>query len=1203
MTSEKLYSEQLSNTVAEYTMQYTQQLSQLYPAPPMPQDVIQLLSYVKNIQSRIQAISTLKPPPLSFDPTNIIGEYYDKLIASENAKVEGLKAKAEQERESAEELYEAEVADVEAYNKSLQDPIRKKHEELLSYREDLVQIFDHYDITPLDMSIDDNITQEEFGTLVDEALATCLKYKRKEIPLFDRLTSPLKGETNLAFTATYCVIALVLIYFAMPILCIPAFGLLFYKIHNMNKDLEKLQIASALMAQIDYSKFIPDDAYMEAEELDTQYIDDNLEQQLSEIHDYSEDKAEAIEEANNDQEFIAKVCTDARNKVVEQINNAKAELEKIKAECDAKIEEALKDYKPFPTVQSNSLVMSHSYVIGRVEDRIDVKAEIPPYNLVFDASDRDAAIKNMKLYLANVLLGVRVKQLTVEIFDPKNMCGDFTEFFTPETKEYIKPNKMTLQKMIETYRDYSQNNIIALDKRPIDEFNKEAEEKGLAPMEYKLLLFVSDVEKLKETDDKGNIKDELFKEYFRFSASSGVIIWLLDNKKWPSTVWVDNSYKGAGTHINYTPALGKQAVATYVKALANYRDSGIMYGEKYGDVFIPRDKWWSWDTIKGILMPYGLENGDPTRGLNVAPMIGDANVHSLLAGATGAGKSAAINQILISLITMYPPSELQIVYIDFKNVEAAKFTRGYDLVDDRWMTAEEEDSFKKSEAYYLRRSRIPHLRIISGTTDGEYALSVFEFLMQEMERRQKIQNKAGVTKIQTLRENILADYNKQKNGNPKQGTWAEMRADWEWYKPNVYDVYGDLPRLLVIFDEFQVMYNPEFVDPKIIDQINGKITALTKLARAMGAHLWFTSQSMKGTMSKDTMGNFSLRGALRCDASVSEELLGNKASSTIKSKFGYMYSNDSAGTDPGANRFWRVPFLDERDMPGYIDQLYDMLPKFNETHDMAEFYDEKVLVPSSVLDDWYTNYPNIFTKNDTFILGERAAFSTNKAPIAIKLKEDVGENIMVAAFEQQDMLNLTMTMIRNLQNTTEDCTMLINVQDEDSYILLDTEHIVEERFASLASPKQDINEFVQAIQGMINRRLEAGPPYTKVYVVLVQWERAAGIGSDINYRLSDQFGDMMRVAPTVGIHFIMCCREKLDLQRNIAAACKHRVCGMMTQGGGSIYFIDCPKVEKLPTASKSAGLFAIYQYGSTENKFRIYQHAYTRTIESREIVI
>lgn len=1203
MTSEKLYSTQLSTTISNYTEQYKQELNKVYPAPAMPSDIIQLLSYQKNIKSRIMALNAINPVALAFDPISIIGSHYDNLIESENIKAEELKAKAEQDRESAIQSHNAEVASVEAYNASLQDPIRKKHEELLSYRGDLLQIFEHYDITPLDMDISDNISQEEFNTLIDESLETCLKYKKKEIPLFDKLTSPLKGESNLGFTAAYCFIALAVIYFAMPILAIPAFALMFVHIHNMNKDIEKLRIASALMSQIDYAKFIPEDAYEEAEELDLSYIDEQLNEQLSEMHDYSEDKNEAIKEANADQEYIVGECTKARNSIMDKLSKAREELESIDKECQSKIDEVLKDYKAFPTVQSDSLVMTHNYVIGKVEDRIDVKVEIPPYNIVFDASDRQKAINTMKLYLANALLGVRVKQLTVEIFDPKNMCSDFTEFFTPETKDYIKPNKMTLDKMITTYRDYSQDNIIALDKKPIDTYNQEAEASGLAPMEYKLLLFVSDVDKLKEEDDNGNTKDELFKEYFKFSANTGVMIWLLDNKKWPGTVWVDGSYKGTGQAIQYTPELGKQAIQTYTTALANYKDAGIQYGPKFGNVYIPRDKWWTWDTIEGINMPYGLENGDPTRGLNVAPVIGDANVHSLLAGATGAGKSAAINQILISLITMYPPSELQIVYIDFKNVEAAKFTRGYDLVEDIWMSDEEEDVYKKKEAYYLRRSRIPHLRIISGTTDGEYALSVFEFLMKEMERRQKIQNKAGVTKIQTLRENILADYNKQKNGNPKQGTWAEMRSDWEWYKPNIYDVYGDLPRLLVIFDEFQVMYNPEFVDPKIIDQINGKITALTKLARAMGAHLWFTSQSMKGTMSKDTMGNFSLRGALRCDAQVSEELLGNNAASTIKSKFGYMYSNDSGGTNPEANRLWRVPFLDERDMPGYIDQLYDMLPKFNEVHDMAEFYDEKVLVPSSVLDDWYKNYPDIFEKNDTFILGERAAFSTNKAPISIKLKEDIGENILCAAFEQQDMLNLTMTMIRNLQNTTEDCVMLVNVQDDDSYILLDVENIVEERFVSLSSPKQDINEFVQAVQGMVDRRIAGEPPYQKVYVVLVQWERATGIGSDINYRLSDQFGDLMRVAPTVGIHFIMCCREKLDLQRNIAAACKHKVCGMMTQGAGSIYFIDCPKVEKLPTASKNAGLFAIYQYGSTEQKFRIYQHTYTRTIESREIVI
>jgi hypothetical protein len=599
-------------------------------------------------------------------------------------------------------------------------------------------------------------------------------------------------------------------------------------------------------------------------------------------------------------------------------------------------------------------------------------------------------------------------------------------------------------------------------------------------------------------------------------------------------------------------------------------------------------------------MPYGLENGDPTRGLNVAPEIGDANVHALLGGATGAGKSAAINQLLISLICMYPPSELQIVYIDFKNVEAAKFTKGYDLKTNEWYTPEKEQALRESETYYTRLSRIPHLRIISGTTDGEYALSVFEFLMQEMARRQQIINKFGVTKIEEMRNQILAKYNTEHNGNPKKGSWADMRKDWNWYKPNVYDKYGDLPRLLVIFDEFQVMYNPEFVDDKIINQINGKITAITKLARAMAAHFWFTSQSMKGTMSKDTMGNFSLRGALRCDADVSNELLGNKAASEINAKFGFMYTNDSAGQNKDANRFWRVPFLDEKNMPSYIDTLNNMLEPFNEKHLMAEFYDEKILVPATVMNDWYENYPDTFSSPDTFILGERANFSTNKAPVAISLQEDGGENVMIAAFDKMDMLNMTLTLVKQLKRK-ENCSIIMNVQDIDTHTLLDVENLVDEKFLSLSYPKQDLYEFVDALNTMVERRLEIGGPYNPVYVFCVQWERAPHISVDIDYKFGDKFKDLLRKAPNVGVHFVFSCREKLDMQRYIPAACNHRVVGLMPKD--AVFFVETTKVEKLPDSNADKGLFAFYEFGTTLIKFRIYQHEYTKTVKSREIVI
>ena len=718
-----------------------------------------------------------------------------------------------------------------------------------------------------------------------------------------------------------------------------------------------------------------------------------------------------------------------------------------------------------------------------------------------------------------------------------------------------------------------------------------AEEKEIVPKEYKLLILVSEFEGLVKGD-----KSKVFLEYLKYSAKSGVMIWLLDTNKYPNTLFINNAYTLSGTAIKYSTELGKEAVQTYIKALENFKDTGIDYVSKFGDIYIPRNKWWTWDTIKGINLHFGLENGDPTRGLPM--VVGDANVHALLGGATGAGKSAAINQTLISLITMYPPSELQIVYIDFKNVEAAKFTQGYDTKGGIWLPEDEEQKLKESGTFYTRLSRIPQLRIISGTTDGEYALSVFEFLMKEMARRQEIINMYGVTKVEEMRKQILKKYNDMK-GTPN-GTWSDMRKDWAWYKPNIYDKYGDLPRMLIIFDEFQVMYNPEFVAQRIIDQINGKITAITKLARAMGCHFWFTSQSMKGTMSKDTMSNFSLRGALRCTDDVSNELLGNGAAGTIKQKFGFMYTNDSAGTNKDANRFWRVPFLDEKKIPGFVDELNNMLDSHNEKHLMAEFYDEKILVPSAQLEGWYDSYYDTFKDGDTFVLGERANFSTNKAPVSLRLMNDTGENIMVAAFDRNDLLNLVLTLIVNLQRS-EDALFMINVQDKDAHTLLDVNNLVDERFRSFSNVDQDVKEFIEALEAMIDGRYERGGPYKPLYVFCVQWERAPYVAVDINYKVQDKFKDLMRKGPSVGVHFVICLKEKLDFPKGLVNSCNHRIAGLIPKD--SYFFIENSAVEKFPDASKDAGLFALYEFGTTNAKFRIYQHEFKGTIKSREIII
>lgn len=1193
MTLENSYSAILDEEIAKYKNAFLNPLANYNPDVDIPEDLVQLLGTEKLLQTKLAELNAVTITPFKFDALKNVEDYYDKLEQKAEQQKETALRNADSKRDSLRTQHAREVADAKMYNESLTAGVKSKHESLLEYKKDLKHVFERYDISPLDMQLSDDITEKEFNILIDESVRICEKYRAKETSsIYEKIVSPLKGEKNLQFTFCYTAMLLVALYFAAPLAVVPLFYITAKSVTGLHKDIEKLRIAMALMSSVDYARFVSEEDYKSVDDLDLSEVDKELEEALGSIKDYSAEREDAVNKLAAEAADIAKLCTDVTTEVNEAYGEMKQKFNARLNEVQSKIASMMEDYHSFPTVQNNSVVMSHTYTLGRLEGRLDVTAELPLLNIVFDCRDRDKAINLMKLYLANALLSVRVKQLTIEIFDPKNMGGDFVEFVTPETKPYILINQNKLEDILKVYKKYSQDNIIELDKDDIDTFNRRAEEQELVPREYKLLLLVSEFSKLEQGDE-----GPLFEEYFKFSAASGVMIWMLNTRKYPNSIFIDGTYSLEGNSLEYTRDLGKEAVMTFTKSLATFKDSGIDYKKKFADKYIPEDKWWTWDTISGINLHFGLENGDPTRGLPVT--VGDANVHALLGGATGAGKSATINQTLVSLITMYPPSELMLVYIDFKNVEAAKFTRGYINESNEWMDPAVEEGYKKREEYYTRISRIPHLKIISGTTDGEYALSVFEFLMSEMARRQAILNKAGKMKVEELRKDILKGYNKE-HGTPK-GTWAEMRKDWEWYKPNVYDVYGDLPRLLVIFDEFQVMYNPEFVEQRVIDSINGKITAITKLARAMSCHFWFTSQSMKGTMSKDTMANFSLRGALRCTAEVSDELLGNPAASTIKQKFGFMYTNDSAGQNRDANRKWRVPYLDEEDIPVYVDKLNDMLESHNEKHLLAEFYDEKVLVPSTVMNSWIVKYPESFGDPDVFILGERANYSTNKAPINVRLMNDTGENMLIAAFDRNDMLNLTMTMINNVRQK-EDATMIINCQDKDTYALLDLDNLCDPRFVSLASPSQDIQEFCDAILATVEAREESGGPYKPIYVFCIQWERAPVISVDVSYKYQDVFKDILRRAPSVGVHFIFSFKEKLDTPRIIPNACNHRVCGMLTDKD-SLFFINSSKVNKLPDANKGAGLFGLYEYGTTLSKFRIYQHEFTGKVAEREIVI
>ena len=73
------------------------------------------------------------------------------------------------------------------------------------------------------------------------------------------------------------------------------------------------------------------------------------------------------------------------------------------------------------------------------------------------------------------------------------------------------------------------------------------------------------------------------------------------------------------------------------------------------------------------------------------------------------------------------------------------------------------------------------------------------------------------------------------------------------------------------------------------------------------------------------------------------------------------------------------------------------------------------------------------------------------------------------------------------------------------------------------------------------------------------------------------------------------------MPKSIISACNHRLVGLMPNDNN--FFSSDSRVEKLPDASKKTGLFAIYTYGTTNTKFKIYQHKFKELTSNREVVL
>lgn len=161
--------------------------------------------------------------------------------------------------------------------------------------------------------------------------------------------------------------------------------------------------------------------------------------------------------------------------------------------------------------------------------------------------------------------------------------------------------------------------------------------------------------------------------------------------------------------------------------------------------------------------------------------------HLLIAGATGQGKSVALNCMILSLLYKRTPDEVRFVLIDPKKVEMSLY-QGLE------------------ESYLAEIPGLPE-RII---TDVRYALPALQSLVQEMEMRYEL--------LKELRVRNITEYNRR---------CAEGQAP-EGHHP--------LPYIVLIIDELADLMMTAG------KEVETPICRLAQLARAVGIHLIVATQ-------------------------------------------------------------------------------------------------------------------------------------------------------------------------------------------------------------------------------------------------------------------------------------------------------------------------------------------------------------------------
>ena len=275
--------------------------------------------------------------------------------------------------------------------------------------------------------------------------------------------------------------------------------------------------------------------------------------------------------------------------------------------------------------------------------------------------------------------------------------------------------------------------------------------------------------------------------------------------------------------------------------------------------------------------------------------------HLLVAGATGQGKSVAINAILTSLLYKKHPAELKLVLVDPKMVEFAPYKNLY-------------------RHYLAAMPEVEEQDII--ITDCDKVINTLNSLVIEMENRYKLLMDAGVRNLEDYNDKFI-----KRRLNPEKLIGDSLHHRFLPYIVIVIDEYGDF-----------IMQAGK--------QVETPIARITQKARAVGMHMILATQRPSVNIVTGVIkANIPTRIALRTQSVIdSRTVLDAKGAEQLIGRGDMLYAGNSNITRI------QCAFVDTPEVDAIVDHISQQ-QRYFEPYQLPEYIPEgaeEALAPGSV---------------------------------------------------------------------------------------------------------------------------------------------------------------------------------------------------------------------------------------------------------------